>query len=280
MLIPAITTAADAYKPMPRAELNRLFSTARTGKTLRQRRAAVEQIFLANVRLALSAVGRRAHLCNHVYTPDDMTASALHGLWRAILRYKPNRKTRFSTYATISILNGIRRDMDVAAHSGIHIPVYLRDRERRANYARNRLVAQTGRRPTTAQVARACGLPDAEVAAATNTPAVVLSLDEQIGEKNNTTIGEMTPDPDAHDFAANSPANRAEVLALLQTNLNPRMAQIVIWSFGLDGDSLPPHEIAKRMGVTPQNIRAVLSQALQRLRHPRIATHLKDLITN
>jgi RNA polymerase primary sigma factor len=94
------------------------------------------------------------------------------------------------------------------------------------------------------------------------------SLEEPIGESEDTTLGWTLEDPDApapEEVAAQS-LLREEVEHALET-LPPRHAMILRLRFGLrDGHMHTLAQIAERLGVSRERVRQLEAEALSRLR--------------
>lgn len=80
---------------------------------------------------------------------DDIEASALVGLWRAIERFDPSKGVPFESYARTKIIGAILDDIREEDHASRGI----RDLQKKIRTARDMLTAELGRPPSNEEVA-------------------------------------------------------------------------------------------------------------------------------
>ncbi|MBE7036829.1 MAG: sigma-70 family RNA polymerase sigma factor, partial [Ruminococcaceae bacterium] len=89
---------------------------------------------------------------------DDIYQSASIGLMNAVKRYNPSRGTRFSTFATPTILGEIKRLFRDKGNC-IRIPRRLYETFVKANKIRNEELMKNGKMPTADELAQALDVP-------------------------------------------------------------------------------------------------------------------------
>ena len=112
---------------------------------------------------------------------DDVLQAGFVGLTQAVHRFDPQRGVKFSTYAVPFILGEMRQQL--RKRHMLHIG--RRDQSRSALVLRTheRLEQTLGRRPTLAELARACALAPEEAAAALEMMVPVNSMEAQLEQR-------------------------------------------------------------------------------------------------
>ncbi len=128
-----------------------------------------------NLRLVLSVVQRFAQRGENL---DDLFQVGCIGLIKAIDNFDPAQPVRFSTYGVPMIIGEIRRFL--RDNNALRVSRSLRDAAYRAMQARERLEKQLGREPTMDEIAAEAGLERREVAAAIESVAEPVSLEEPL----------------------------------------------------------------------------------------------------
>ena len=108
-----------------------------------------------------------------------------------------------------------------------------------------------------------------------------ISLEQPVGEEEDSSLGDFVPDTsalDPYEFTAKS-ALREELDAAL-SQLAPREERVLRLRFGLlDGRARTLEEVGKEFGVTRERIRQIESKALRKLKHPNRSKKLRDFLT-
>ena len=106
-----------------------------------------------------------------------------------------------------------------------------------------------------------------------------ISLETPIGEDGDTEIGHLIPDDDAVEpvEAATSQMLTEHLEGVLEM-LDPREQKILRMRHGLDDDTPRTlDQVGQEFGLTRERIRQIESQALRRLRHPRLGPQAQGL---
>jgi RNA polymerase sigma factor (sigma-70 family) len=240
--------------------------------------AAGEQFVNSNLRLVVSIAKR--YQSTDVALLDLIQEGNL-GLMHAVTKFDWRRGFKFSTYATWWIKQAISRGIDNTSRT-IRLPVHAGDQVRRLVRAKHQLEGQTGRTPSSGELAQALGVNERQVAELTRYGAETVSLDARVGLDGETELGDMVTDatvPSPFDVVAEAML-RGEVDKLLSL-LDEREEEILRLRYGLDrGEPRTLEEVGLALQLTRERIRQIERSALSKLRHPSTKHDTRDLLAS
>ncbi|MDE0368711.1 MAG: sigma-70 family RNA polymerase sigma factor [bacterium] len=241
------------------AEYRRLAAIARRGEE------AEQMLVKANLRLVVSVAKRYV-------IPGvpmlDLVQEGNVGLMRAAAKFDYRRGYKFSTYAVWWIRQTVSRALNEQKRI-IRVPENLAQQVRLLDVVRRRLYQESGREPTTEELAAEMDLSDDRVLKLAELSSGMLSLDAKVGDSDDLTLAHFVQDEDA----AGAPADGAvlkllqESVALALEGLDERERKVITMRFGLaDGRIRTLQEVSDRMGVTKERIRQLETRALRKMR--------------
>ena len=192
-------------------------------------------------------------------SPEDLRQTARVGLVAAVDRYDPDYGNPFVPYAVACVVGEIKRYLRDTSWR-VHVSRPVKERSLRLCKALDELPHILGRSPTIPELAEHLGISEDDALEAievAHTRAEV-SLDQQIGEDGDASLGDRLP--------AAAPREELEDLLLLPAlleSLPDLEREIVVLRFFHDLDQ---YDIAARVGCSQMHVSRLLRRALERLR--------------
>lgn len=194
---------------------------------------------------------------------EDLVQVGVIGLINAIDRFDPDRGTKFSTYATPTIVGEIRRHFRDKAWS-LKVPRRLQELNLAANKAAEELSQRLGHPPTIQEIANQVGATEEEALEAIELGNAydTVSLDSKLayeGESAPLTLAEFVGDVDGSLQNIETYGDLKQAIDCLE----PREKAIIYYRFFKD---MSQTEVAKRLNISQMHVSRLQQKAVKRLK--------------
>ncbi|ODR41298.1 sigma-70 family RNA polymerase sigma factor [Eisenbergiella tayi] len=209
---------------------------------------------------------------------EDLEQEGYIALYAAIRGYNPAAGCLFLTYARHWIQMYMIRY--IQNNGSIRIPVHEWERLQKYKKLENAFLTQTGRKPSDRETAYYLHITMKQVRSLKENLRIgqLDSLDKCLREDGESTIGDMVPGQENVEEAVLDGVEAVELQAAIWSEVEalPEQLAEVIRARYQRGETL--RDIGTDMGVTPERVRQIESQAMRELRKPHRVRMLRPFL--
>lgn len=219
------------------------------------------------------------HYIGHGVLFLDLVQEGNMGLMTAIDKFDYTRGYKLSTYATPWIKQAISLAIKNQSRN-IRIPIHSIELISKIKKTEQVFIQKNGKNPTTKDISLILGIDEKKIKDAKRWMKNTTSLDIVIGDDEDVTVGSLVEDENAAtSFLEVENQNQKNIIKEVLATLSDREQYVITHRFGIDLDRAETlEEIGRSLGLSKETIRQTENSALRKLRNPRRASLLKELI--
>lgn len=208
---------------------------------------------------------------------SDLIAEGNVGLIHASRLYKSEYNVKFITYAIWHISEAIRRAIHYKADT-VRVPVSQKLTYNKAAKVINKYWQTEDRPPSDEELEEATGKTMKQINGAINAKKVCMSLDTPLGSNDDdgdSTLVDIVKNNNS-PLADNNieQSYKTNVISKVLNGLSNKEHDIIILCYGFTGQEYTPELISPLFGCTPERIRQIRKEAINKLRKRKILKNI------
>lgn len=217
----------------------------------------------SNLRLVVSIA---KHFMDRGLPLQDLIAEGNLGLMKAVEKFNPDEKCKFSTYASFWIRQAIKRAL-IDTVKTVRVPSYVVELIARWRDTANQLQARLGRTPTIQEIADKMGLSGQMLRLIRAAMRLSSSIKPPRTEEGPVSLDEIIEDRETErPDQVLEKIYELDIVRKMLNALDEREAKVLRLRYGLD-DMQPRtlKEIGEEIGLSRERVRQIENEALRKL---------------
>ena len=226
--------------------------------------AARKRMIESNLRLVVKVAKR---YMGQGLQLSDLIAEGNIGLIKAVERFKPEKKCRFSTYAVLWIRQSIERGL-VRQSRTVRLPAHVVGDLKRMIHVTRSLAQRLEREPLLEELAKEMGVDSDYVNRLMMAVRKAISIEASLDAEDHYHLADiLAEEKQPGPFTITEHIELVKLVSSWLELLSPPERAVIKLRFGLrDGEPKTLEAIGEMFGVTRERIRQIEVKALQRLR--------------
>ena len=256
------TTDIDSYKKINRLSDEELAQLWQLYLDNRQSREYRDKLIVQYIYLAKYVVGRIKVNLPPSFSFEDIVSFGIEGLIDAIEKYHPSKGAKFESYALMRIRGAIIDKI----RSSDWLPRTLRRKIKEVKIATERLKQQTGRAPTTKEIADVMGLSEDKVVEIMSCDVSVNSIYDKkgSGEDSVEIIDTIEDENSSRPEDEIEKVDAKKELELALKKLPERERTLLVFYYH---ENMTLKEIGEAINVSESRVCQLHAQAIMKLRN-------------
>jgi len=238
---------------------------------------AIKALVTANLRFVVSIAKQYQ---NQGLPLSDLINEGNIGLIKAAQRFDTTRGFKFISYAVYWIRQSMLQALAECSRL-VRIPANKFGKLNRMSQTMSDMRQNLGRKPTEEELAKELKIKKDDVTSYLNASGKPLSIDEPLGGDSDNTVQNLIVDHSAPEPSENimREAAKEEIRHILKKALSPYEANVIIYSFGLNGVGyLSLEEISNKLELSYERVRQMREKALRKLKRSSYGNMLKSYL--
>lgn len=228
---------------------------------------AREKMINHNLRLCIAVA--KNYISRAITLPFmDLVQEGNMGLIKAVEKFDPAMKCKFSTYAVWWIRQAITRAIAIQGRV-IRLPNHTIETLAKYIKTQKEMTLELGRVPTSLELGKELNKSEEEVDKILGYSTLPISLDTKIGEDEDASIAEFVEDTRVSSNPEYNTIyeNLKTIIDKCLNNFTEKEKDIVVNRFGLGGKpKMTLEELGEKYGITRERVRQIESKVIMKLK--------------